>query len=147
MREPERVFFTNMCMVRDGEKVLVENRVDPKWRGLCFPGGHVEKEESFVEAVKREVREETGAEIDQLQLCGVKDFFPLDGTRYVVLFYRARYVGGEIRSSREGTISWMTLEEMCAGRMVEDMPDMLRVFTDEELTEMYYTPEGKMSLL
>ncbi len=39
----ERTILTNMCMVSDGcGNVLMQNRTDPAWPGLSFPGGHVE---------------------------------------------------------------------------------------------------------
>ena len=43
----EQVVFTNMCMIADGCRVLVQNRVDKNWGGYVFPGGHVEKGETF----------------------------------------------------------------------------------------------------
>ena len=62
--------LTNMCMLSCGGKVLVQNRVDPLWKGITFPGGHVEPGESFTEAVIREFYEETGLTIDKPVLCG-----------------------------------------------------------------------------
>ena len=84
MAKKETVTFTNMCMIRDGSRVLVENRVDPGWPGIVLPGGHVEEGESFTGAVIREVFEETGLTIQAPRLCGVKDWYNEDG-RYVVL--------------------------------------------------------------
>ena len=43
----ETVTLTNMCMVYDKTRVLVQDRVDPDWHGYTFPGGHVEKGESL----------------------------------------------------------------------------------------------------
>ena len=43
MRSKETVEFTNMCMVYDGDKVLVQDRVKGSWTGIAFPGGHVEQ--------------------------------------------------------------------------------------------------------
>lgn len=59
----ETVEFTNLCMVRDGDRVLVIDRKKKDWPGITFPGGHVEAGESFTEAVIREVKEETGLRI------------------------------------------------------------------------------------
>ena len=47
----EQVTLTNMCMVYHGNQVLVQNRVDPNWSGITFPGGHVEAGEPFTDAV------------------------------------------------------------------------------------------------
>ena len=63
MARTEVVTITNMCMIYDGTRVLVQDRADPEWPGITFPGGHVEKGESFTDAVIREVFEETGLRI------------------------------------------------------------------------------------
>ena len=64
MSRSEQAIFTNLCMVYDhAGNILVQDRLDPSWPGLCFPGGHVEPGESFVDSVIREVWEETGRTI------------------------------------------------------------------------------------
>ena len=79
MSRIEKVTFTNMCMITDGRgNVLVENRLDPDWPGIAFPGGHVEIGESFVDAVTREVLEETGLKVSNLTHCGIKDWADVD---------------------------------------------------------------------
>ena len=50
----EVVTLTNMCMVYDGNRILVQDRMNPNWPGITFPGGHIEPKESFVESVIRE---------------------------------------------------------------------------------------------
>ena len=75
MSRAEQVILTNLCMVYDGAgNILVQDRKDPSWPGICFPGGHVEPGESFVESVIREVWEETGLTVENPRLCGTKQF-------------------------------------------------------------------------
>ena len=88
MNRRESVEFVNMCMIKNGDKVLVQDRVSPDWPGITFPGGHVERGESFVDAVIREVKEETGLTISKPQLCGIKNWYDNEDYRYVVLFTR-----------------------------------------------------------
>lgn len=103
MKRSEPVELMSMCVLRRGSKVLVQDRTDPNWPGVAFPGGHVEKGESFTDAVIREVQEETGLTISSPRLCGIKDWCE-DGVRHVVLLYRAEQFTGTLRSS-DGTRS------------------------------------------
>ena len=107
MARSEQAIFVNMCMVTDGDHVLVIDRKKPDWPGVTFPGGHVEKQEAFVDAVIREVYEETGLIIENPALCGTKQFQEDSDTRYVVLFYKANRFTGELKSSDEGEVFWI----------------------------------------
>ena len=142
MARTETVTLTNMCMVTDGTRVLVQNRVDPDWSGYTFPGGHVEAGESFTDAVIREVREETGLTIEAPRLCGIKDWPEDDGSRYVVLLYRAERFTGTLASSGEGEVSWVELDALRSLPLADSMENMLRVFLEEELSEQYYLLEN-----
>lgn len=132
------VTLTNMCMIYDGDKVLVQDRVDPDWPGITFPGGHVESGESFAASVIREVYEETGLHIESPQLCGIKEWENSDGSRYIVLLYKTNKFSGEIRSSEEGEIFWATREEILSRNMTEHFAQMMEVFFRDDLSEFYY---------
>ena len=56
MARSEKAVVTVLCMVHDGTRLLLQNRVKADWRGYTLPGGHVEKGESCVQAVTREMR-------------------------------------------------------------------------------------------
>ncbi len=134
----ETVVLTNMCMIYDGDKILVQNKIDPEWGGVTFPGGHVEKGESFTDAVIREVFEETGLTIRSPQLCGIKDWTRDDGSRYIVLTYRTDKFSGELRSSEEGEVYWVSKSEFLSLDLADTMTEYFRLFTEDTLSELYY---------
>lgn len=141
MARTEQAIFTNMCMIEDGEgRVLIQDRKNPNWPGYTFPGGHVEPGESFVGSVIREVWEETGLTIEHPTLCGIKQFQTKEGTRYLVLFYKANRFSGTLTSSDEGEVFWLSREELDHSPLASDFAEMLKVFEDDTLSEFYYLP-------
>jgi 8-oxo-dGTP diphosphatase len=142
MAREERAVFVNMCMIRDGEKVLVIDRQKPDWPGVTFPGGHVEKDEAFVEAVIREVQEETGLTIEDPVLCGTKQFQTDSDARYVVLFYKATRFSGVLKSSTEGEVFWIDRKDLSKYPLSMDMDAMVQVMERDDLSEFYYYREN-----
>lgn len=142
MAKSEQAIFTNMCMITDGGKVLVQDRKRPDWPGVCFPGGHVEPGESFVASVIREVFEETGLTVEDPALCGTKQFQTEDGARYVVLFFRASKFSGELKASDEGEVFWVERKDLPQYPLSIDMMAMVQVMESDNLSEFYYYQEG-----
>ena len=151
MARSEQAIFTNLCMVYDDVgNILVQDRLDPTWPGICFPGGHVEPGESFVESVIREVWEETGLTIENPKLCGTKQFQTNTGERYVVFFYKTNRFTGELRSSDEGKVFWIPRQDLEKYTLVDDFMDMVKVFENDDLSEFFYYTENdqwKLKLL
>lgn len=142
MARTELVEFTNMCMVYDGDKVLAQDKISKTWGGAIFPGGHVEPNEDFTDAVIREVYEETGLTISCPRLCGIKDWYNDDGSRYVVLLYKTDKFTGELKPSEEGEVFWVSLDEFKKLNLASEMEKMLEVFLNDDLSEMCYHKEN-----
>lgn len=143
MSRSESVVLTNMCMVTDERgRVLVQNRNDPGWPGIVFPGGHVERGESLVDSVIREVREETGITVLDPKLCGVKQFQTREDERYVVFLFKASRFEGELQSSDEGEAMWIDRTKLFDQKCVDNFDHLVRIFEDDEISELYYTRDG-----
>ena len=141
MSRTENVELTVLCLLTDGDRILLQNRVKRDWRGYTLPGGHVEPGESFVHAVIREMKEETGLTVLRPRLAGVKQF-PIENGRYVVLLFRAEAYEGALRASEEGPVEWVPRSRLAELPTVADFGDLLRVIEDPELTEFQYIVNG-----
>lgn len=137
MGRTENVELTVLCLLESRGKYLMQHRVKKDWRGLTLPGGHVERNESIVDAVIREMREETGLTVLNPKLCGVKQF-PIAGGRYIVFLFRAGEYTGVLHSSEEGTVEWVDKKEIAGRDTVEDLDELLRVMLSDALNEFQY---------
>lgn len=142
MDRTERVTLMNMCMIYDGNRMLMQDKVGRKYNGITFPGGHVEPGEAFTDSVIREVYEETGLTIFTPQLCGVKDWVDTDGTRYMVLLYKTDKFSGKLQSSDEGDVFWVDIKHLKDMNLAEDMKSTLKVFFDDDISELYFYKEN-----
>ena len=140
----EMVELTNLCMIKDGDKYLLQNRVKKDWQGYTFPGGHIEPGESIVQSAIREVKEETGLIMKNPRLVGVKQFWVKSG-RYIVFLFSATKFSGELRSSYEGKVGWFTKEEMKNINLVNHFFEHLDVF-EGEYSEYIYESEDSIKI-
>jgi 8-oxo-dGTP diphosphatase len=137
----ENAELTVLCLIQDGNRVLLQNRVKNDWKGYTLPGGHVEAGESFVDAVVREMKEETGLSIKNPKIVGIKHF-PMENGRYIVLLFKATEFEGTVISSEEGEMEWISLDDLSAINVVEDFHDLMKVMNDPDLNEFQYTIEN-----
>lgn len=91
----------------NGEILLVKS----PWRGWEYPGGLIEPGETFQEALHREVREESGVEIEITGFVGICKNIERN---IVNIDFTARYVSGELTTSPESTeVCWATPDQAC----------------------------------
>lgn len=136
----ESVELTVLCLIHKNGKYLLQDRIKNDWKGYTLPGGHIEPGESIVDAVIREMQEETGLTIRHPHLCGVKQF-PLEEGRYIVFLFETEEFEGDLRSSEEGTMHWIEEKELSKVNLVEDFGDLIEVMLNDALTEFQYVIE------
>ncbi len=142
MDRSEQVELAVLCLLTEGDRILLQNRVKRDWHGYALPGGHVEPGESFVDAVIREMEEETGLTVIQPRLVGVKQF-PIENGRYLVLLFRADSYEGTLRSSEEGRMEWVRYDALSGLPTVDDFGELLAVMNSPDLSEFQYLIDGE----
>lgn len=140
MGRTEQVELTTLCLIHEGDRYLLQDRVKADWKGYTLPGGHVEPGESIVDSVIREMKEETGLTIRNPKLCGIKQF-PIEGGRYIVFLFRTEEFEGELISSEEGKMHWLDKEDLLKVNLVNDLRELLDVMLVDQLTEFQYVIE------
>ena len=141
MSRTSTVELTNLCLIYRDDKILVEEKIWRGQKGIIFPGGHVEKGESLLASVIREMQEETGLTIEHPIPCGFKDWVNDDGSRYLVLLYKTDRFSGELRSSEEGRVFWTTRKEFERLPVIWNMREILQILDADEYSEFFW-PEG-----
>ena len=134
--------LTTTCMIHDRAtgRVVVQERTNGDWTGLCFPGGHVEDGESYTECVIREVREETGLVIRNPRMEGIVHWEDRNThARTVIVFFRAEEYSGELKPAcSEANNYWTPLATLRRQPLADWFAEQLTVYEDQSLQEMYY---------
>src|SRR5437588_2973606 len=104
---PDRPFLAvSAAIVRDGRLLVVRRARSPALGLFTLPGGVVEAGETLVEAIVREVREETALTIEPVALAGHREVIVRDRAgrterHFVILTFAARWLAGEAVLSEE----------------------------------------------
>ncbi len=96
--------LTTMCMVyNDDGEILVQDRIKDDWPGITFPGGKVEKDEIIEESCIREVKEETGLDIKNLECMNYIEWNTIEeNVRHLCILFRTKDYYGKLIDSSEG---------------------------------------------
>lgn len=105
-----------VIVVKDG-KFLLQKRTGSHGEGTwSLPGGHLEFGESFEDTAKREVKEETNLDIQNIQFAAVtNDIFKAENKHYVTVWILSEYSGGELKNMEPHKCTeqgWFTLDTL-----------------------------------
>ena len=129
---PTRPYLAvSAAIFRDG-RVLIVRRAKPPSHGVyTLPGGGVELGETLEAAVIREVREETGLDIEPLALAGYRQMIVRDTggkieRHFVILPFAARWISGEISLNEElAEASWLLPSELPGLKTTEGLAEIV----------------------
>lgn len=121
-----RPFACDMVLIEDGRILLVLRGYPPFKGEWAVPGGRVEENESAEECARREMKEETGLDVDIIRLVGIYSDPKRDPRGIIAAAYLVRRTGGVVKGGDDATeAKWFKLSELpplCAdhGKIVAD---------------------------
>jgi 8-oxo-dGTP diphosphatase len=136
---PKRpILAVSAAIFRAGKVLVVRRARKPALGVYTFPGGVVEAGETLLEALRREVREETSLEIEPLSLAGYREVIAPDAERrierhFVILPFACRWVSGEPKLNEElDDARWLMPSELSGLTTTEGLAEI--VAAAEQLT-------------
>jgi 8-oxo-dGTP diphosphatase len=111
------VLGVGAVIVKDGKALIVKRANDPYKGQWSIPGGRVELGETLAEAVRREMREETGLEVRVGPLIEVFERVEHEEGRlryhFVIVDYLCACVGGALCAGDDAeAVAWVTSDEV-----------------------------------
>lgn len=120
-------------IITKGNKILLEKRSAPLVEGgkWALPAGHIEKWEKAVDAVKREIKEETGLNTKKAKLLFVHEEFVKRLNLHATVFvYKIEISGKEKPNWEVSEMKWFTKNEI---------EKMQLAFTHKEILKKFWS--------
>ncbi|MFO7658403.1 MAG: NUDIX hydrolase [Bacteroidales bacterium] len=119
------------------EVLLTKRNIKPFKDYWCIPGGHIEQYEDTIEAVIREVKEETNLDFQPLYLCYLDEIFPeIDLHNIVQIFYGEATNVPRAEPGEVSDIGWFDIEEALKMNLAFRHGEALRIFEKLVLREI-----------
>ena len=121
-----RPFACDMILIDDNKLLLVKRGREPFKGEWAVPGGRIEDNETAEECAKREMKEETGLEVEPVRLVGIYSDPKRDPRGIIAAAYLVKRTGGQLRAGDDADqAAWFGLDklpELCTdhGKIVRD---------------------------
>ena len=118
-----------MCMIyKENGEFLVQLRTKKDWPGINFPGGHVNSDESIEQSVIREMKEETGLDVSNLEFVSYYEWNIIEEeTRHLCLLFKTKDFKGDLKPSNEGEVFFVNKEDLDKYPLSVDFDKILEI--------------------
>ena len=129
---PQRPYLAvSAAIIRDGKVLVVRRARNPALGIYTLPGGGVETGETLMQAVTREVREESSMDIEPVALAGHREAIVRDAQgrverHFVILCFAARWISGEpVLNEELDDARWLPPAELAGLRTTEGLAEIV----------------------
>lgn len=86
------------------------------------------------------MKEETGLDVTQLTLCGVKDWYEeKEDFRYIVFLYKTnQFTGTLLKETDEGSLHWMKMEDLTEENCAPGFAKLLMCSTIQKSRNIFF---------
>lgn len=128
-------FPTVSVLVVRNDKILLGKRLAEPGKGKwALPSGYVEFEDDFLTAAVREVKEETGLDVEILSILNVQSAFLPVEYHFLSIFLLARLIGGRLHPQDDlEDVKWFSLSEPLPEMAFVPDIDLIRAYSNGEI--------------
>jgi 8-oxo-dGTP diphosphatase len=134
---PDRPFLAvSAAIIRDGRVLLARRARGPAYGIWTMPGGVVEAGETLIEALIREIAEETAMVVEPVALAGHREVVVRDDDKrvsrhFVIMCFATRWISGEPQLNDElAEARWLKPEELGGLETTEGLAEIVAAAFD-----------------
>ncbi|WP_416728681.1 NUDIX hydrolase [Fictibacillus sp. JL2B1089] len=136
------VLVVTASIINDDKFLIIKENKPNALNKWTFPGGHIEYGEDILFAAKREVKEETGLDIELVGTTGVYNFISSTNNQVILFHFIGEVIDGHINLEEEGITEskWIKVNELAKFKK-EDLrePHVLNQIIDNLLKEKVHS--------
>lgn len=108
-----RPFACDAILIEDGKLLLIKRAAEPFRGQWALPGGRIDENETAEQCLLREMKEETGLDVEPIALVGIYSDPGRDPRGVIAAAYLVKRTGGEPKGGDDAAeAAWFALDRL-----------------------------------